>query len=170
MTKLQLPENEEARLDALHKYNILDTPPEEDFDHITRLASNICGTPVALVTLIDRNRQWFKSKVGSPVSETPRDIAFCSYTILHHGLLIVRDARLDERFSSNPLVTADPSIRFYAGAPLVTNEGHALGTLCVIDRKPRDLNEDQKYALLALSYLAIRLMELRKELSSLTQQ
>jgi GAF domain-containing protein len=165
LSKAPVPINEDQRVEALHRYNILDTPPEEEFDHICRLASIICGTPVSLVTLIDRERQWFKSKTGLPMDETSRDIAFCSHTILQNGLFIINDALTDERFRKNPLVTGEPNIRFYAGAPLVTFDGHAIGSLCVIDRVPRKLTVDQSYALLALSYLAITMLELRHKIS-----
>src|SRR3989449_4834618 len=115
MSKAPLPWDEEARLHVLHQYEVLDTAPEKDFDDLTRLAAHICGTPIALISLIDRERQWFKSKVGLTVKETSRDIAFCAHAILQPDVLVVRDASADERFVTNPLVTEDPHIRFYAG-------------------------------------------------------
>ncbi|QQP93044.1 GAF domain-containing protein (plasmid) [Skermanella sp. TT6] len=131
-----VPLDEPQRLIALNRYDLLDTPPERAFDHITRLAARVLGTPISLVTLIDENRQWFKSRYGLDAPWTRRELAFCSYTILDTETLVVPDAMADDRFAANPLVTGDPNIRFYAGAPLVTPEGHALGTLCVIDRSP----------------------------------
>ncbi len=141
--KAPLPHDEAERLRALHRYEILDTLPEQIFDDLTLLAAQICGAPIALVTLIDADRQWFKSRVGLTVAETSRDIAFCAHAILEPETFIVRDALEDERFAGNPLVTSDPHIRFYAGSPLVTGEGHALGTLCTIDDHPRHWSRHQ---------------------------
>ena len=146
-----LPSDEEGRLAALHQHHILDTPPQQEFDDLVRLASHICGAPIAAVSLIDRNRQWFKSIVGLDVQETPRDDAFCAHTILQNDILLVPDAHADPRFSVNPLVTGDPHIRFYAGAPLVTEDGYSLGSLCVIDRVPRHLTPYQHDALRILA-------------------
>ena len=167
--KVPIPKNEKQRLADLQSYKILDTPPEENFDHITALAAHICGTPIALITLIDSDRQWFKSKVGLTVSETSRDVAFCAHAIMQHGLFVVADAAHDRRFATNPLVTAKPKIRFYAGAPLVNLEQHALGTLCVLDRVPRVLSPDQTKALRALSQQAMAQMELRRTVIELKQ-
>jgi len=161
------PNDEAARLDALRRYHILDTSPEEAFDDLARLASLICETPVALVTLIDGARQWFKSKVGLALTQTPRDVSFCAHAILSPDLFIVQDALADERFADNPLVTADPKIRFYAGAPLINPGGHALGTLCVIDRVPRELSPEQQEALRALSRQVVTELELRRALTEL---
>lgn len=149
--KAELPVNERERLGALHSYRILDTLPEACYDDIALLASEICAAPIAAVSLVDRERQWFKSKVGLEVSETARDVAFCSHTILESDLLVVCDARDDKRFADNPLVAGEPYVRFYAGAPLLTPEGEALGSLCVIDRVQRTLTEGQAKSLIALS-------------------
>jgi GAF domain-containing protein len=161
--------NEAARVAALDRYAILDTDPEQSFDDLVILASHVCKTPIALLTLVDDHRQWFKSAVGVQVRETPREISFCAHAIQQHDLFIVRDALQDPRFKDNPLVTGEPHVRFYAGAPLVTEDGFSLGTLCVGDRQPRDLDEEQKLALTSLSRLALRQMELRTNLQMLKQ-
>jgi GAF domain-containing protein len=158
------PANEEARVMALEKYAILDTDPEQAFDDLTLLASFVCKTPIALISLVDEDRQWFKSRVGIKASETSRDIAFCSTAILQTDVFVVPDALEDERFRDNPLVVSDPNIRFYAGAPLINEDGYALGTLCVVDRSPRDLAPDQRDALKALSRLVLGQLEFRRNL------
>ena len=159
--------NEQARLQALHSYKILDTDPETAFDDLTILASHICQTPIALITLIDSDRQWFKSRVGVELSETPREIAFCNIAIQQPGLFVIPDATKDERFSSNPFVVSGPKIRFYAGAPLKSSDGYPLGTLCVVDMVPRELTDGQQQALLALSRQVQAQFELRKNLNEL---
>jgi len=156
--------NETERLKSLYDFEILDTGPEPSFDALTELAAHICETPMASITLIDENRQWFKSKVGLSASETSRDIAFCAHSIQEKDLLVVEDALADERFAANPLVTGDPKIRFYAGAPLVMSDGNVLGTLCVIDQVPRKLTALQTEALRVLSLQVIAQLELRRSL------
>lgn len=168
-TQKALSTNDRDRVAALQKYAILDTEPEQAFDDLTLLASFICKTPIASITLIDENRQWFKSTIGLNVSETPRDIAFCSVAIQQSDVMVVPDTLQDERFRNNPFVTAEPKIRFYAGAPLINEDGYALGTLCVVDKTPREFNDEQKEALKALSRLVLAQMEFRRNLQLLKE-
>jgi GAF domain-containing protein len=162
------PENESARLEVLHQFEILDTDPEESLDEITRLAAHLCHTPIAVITLIDAHRQWFKSRVGLTPTETARDISFCAHAIMQPGPLVVRDALDDDRFRHNPMVTSDPYIRFYAGSPLISIEGYNLGTLCVIDRTPREITPEQVAALRILSNQVMTQLELRRTINFLT--
>ncbi len=161
MTAAPLPANESQRLERLRNYGVLDTPAEEAFDRVVRLAAAILDVPIALISLIDDGRQWFKAKVGLDAPETPRDFAFCAHAILGNDVFVVADAALDPRFKTNPLVVGDPKIRFYAGAPLTTHDGLNLGTVCAIDRKPRTLTEEQKVLLRDLGAIVIDQMELR---------
>jgi GAF domain-containing protein len=158
---------EAARIAALNRYAILDSEPEESFDDLVTLAAHICQTPIAMLSLVDDHRQWFKSKVGVQVRETPRDSSICAHAIKQGDLFIIPDTLKDERFRENPLVTGEPHIRFYAGTPLVNEDGYALGTLCVVDREPRELDPAQKEAITALGRLALRQMELRMNLQLL---
>jgi GAF domain-containing protein len=158
-----------TRVSALQKYAILDSEPEQAFDDLTLLASYVCKTPIALISLIDENRQWFKAKVGISATETSRHIAFCSTAIQQPDVFVVPDALQDERFRTNPLVVSEPHIRFYAGAPLINEDGYALGTLCVLDQTPRELAAEQRAALKALSRLVLMQMEFRRNLILLKQ-
>lgn len=166
------PPDDTERLQALDYYDIMDSETESDYDAIVNLASKICDTPISLVTLINENRQWFKAKIGIERTETPRELAFCAFTILENELLEVEDTHKDERFVAHPLVDGDPNIRFYAGMPLRTPSGYNLGSLCVIDNVPRRLSDFQRDAMKTLSEQVIRLFELRrknKELNALQQ-
>jgi K+-sensing histidine kinase KdpD len=158
-----LPQDERERLEALREYELLDSDSEKVFDEIAVLASFICDTPISTITLIDEKRQWFKAKVGLPDNETSRDVAFCAHAIHTNDIMIVNDATRDDRFFDNPLVTDKPDIRFYAGMPLITPSGYKLGTLCVIDTKPKNLDEKQIFALNVLSKQVMKLFELRKK-------
>jgi anti-sigma regulatory factor (Ser/Thr protein kinase) len=159
--------SEEARLQTLRKYHILDTEPEIAFDDLALLASHICETPMAAISLVDEDRQWFKARIGFTTAQTPRSISFCTHAIQQRDIFIVPDALKDERLRNNPQVTGDPHIRFYAGAPLLAREGHALGTLCVVDHKPRQLTGTQLEALAALCRQVEAQLELRRRLIEL---
>jgi PAS domain S-box-containing protein len=167
--KAPLPDNETGRLQALHRYDILDTLPEKEFDDIAFLAAQICQAPVALISFVDSDRQWFKARVGVEMSETPREISFCAHAILDVELFSIPDASLDPRFADNPLVMGEPQVRFYSGAPLVTPDGFALGTLCIIDLKPRVLSDEQTNTLRILSRHVVAQLELRRHLQELQQ-
>ena len=169
MNAPMLQKDDASRVAALEKYAILDTDPEQVFDDLTLLASFICQTPIALISLVDEKRQWFKSRLGITDSQTPREIAFCSTAIQQSDLFIVPDALEDDRFRDNPLVVSEPHIRFYAGAPLINEDGYALGTLCVVDRLPRKLDSEQQDALKALSRLVLGQLEFRRNLILLKQ-
>src|SRR5262245_1862077 len=158
-----------ARRAALRKYRILDTEPEQAFDDLTLLAAQICGTPIALITLLDEGRQWFKSRVGTSATETARSAAFCAHTIQQNELFVIPDTLADERFRDNPLVVGEPWVRFYMGAPLVTHDGHALGSLCVFDRVPRTPTPEQQEALAALRRQVVAQLELRLNVDELAQ-
>ena len=160
--KAELPLNEIMRIKALHDLAILDSPREQNFDDIAHVAMQLCNVPIAVVSLVDVNRQWFKSCLGLDATETPRDVAFCAHAILAPDeVLMIEDATKDIRFSDNSLVTGPPHIRFYAGAPLISEDGYALGTLCVIDSKPRSLSVAQCEALQALARQVIHLLQLK---------
>ena len=166
-TSAGMSRDEPGRLAALRRYRILDTDPERAFDDLTALASHICGTPIALISLIDADRQWFKSRVGITIAETSRSVSFCTHAIQQRDLYVVPDARSNATFRDNPFVAAENGIRFYAGAPLVTPQGYALGTLCVVDKVPRTLTPEQVEALDALRRQAEAQLELRANLIDL---
>jgi len=163
MRAAPIPENEAARLETLRQYQVLDTDSEGAFDDLTRLAAYICDTPNAVISLVDANRQWFKARVGLQARETPRNVSFCGHAILHRDCFIIEDALFDERFADNPLVLNEPFVRFYAGMPLWSPEGFAIGTLCVMDRKPRQLSSKQIEALAMLANQVMSQLELRRE-------
>ena len=165
--KLPIPHNETQRLEALKKYQILDTLPEKQYDDIVELASFICDTPIALISLVDKDRQWFKARIGLEASETPRNISFCQYAILEKQVLEVSDATVDDKFKSNPLVTGNPNIVFYAGAPLTDPDGFNLGTLCVIDKQRKTLTEKQVSALKTLANHVVSTIVMRKKAEEL---
>lgn len=167
--KAPLPKNEAKRLKVLWQYDVLDTVPEAVFDDLADLAAHICEAPIALISLIDEDRQWFKSRVGLSTRQTSRDISFCAHAILQNGLFVVSDATKDPRFKNNPLVTGPQQIRFYAGMPLRTPDGYALGTLCVIDTKPRQLRVEQKRALRVLARHVETQLELRRHAKELAE-
>ena len=172
MVAAKIPENEKSRLKDLFESGLLDTPQEDDFDEIVKLASMLCNTSISLITLVDSNRQWFKAKVGIDIVETERDVSFCSHAILQDQLFEVPDTLTDIRFIDNPFVTNDPSIRFYAGVPLVTSSGSRLGTLCVLDKMPGRLTEMQRFGLKVLANNVMKIAELKiknKELQYLTE-
>lgn len=157
-----IPANEEERLAALHSYRILDTEAERLYDELTALTAYITDKPWALITLVERDRQWFKSRYGTEIDETPRDVSFCARTMLHDRLIVVPDATQDPRFNENPYVTGEPGIRFYAGAPLITPDGYGLGSLCVVDTVPGELDASQQDALTILARQVMALFEYRK--------
>jgi GAF domain-containing protein len=160
--KAPMPSNEAERVAALKAYHILDTGTEQSYDDITALAAHICKVPIAMISLVDEVRQWFKSRLGVKQQQTPREVAFCAHAILQNGPFIVKDAAKDRRFAGSALVTGEPHIRFYAGIPLINPEGLALGTLCVVDHQPRRLSAAQQKALQALSRQVMALLELRR--------
>ena len=166
-----IPATEGVRLEQLVDLAILDTLPEQAYDDIVQLASSLTGCPISLVSLVDTDRQWFKARVGLDAPETSRDVSFCAHAINKPDeLFVVEDAAADPRFADNPLVTGDPTIRFYAGAPLRLPDGEPLGTLCVIDRKPRVFSEEEREALAALGRLAVTQLELRRSLLDLERE
>ena len=164
---MDIPANEDQRLQALQLYKVLDTSAEKSFDDLTRLAANVCETPISLVSLIDEKRQWFKSRHGLAATETRREIAFCAHAILSDEVMVVEDALEDPRFSKNELVTGEPGIRFYAGAPLTVGDNLNLGTLCVIDTEPKHLSDKQIETLGLLRDAVVTQLELKRNVSDL---
>ncbi|HEY9194334.1 MAG TPA: ATP-binding protein [Methyloversatilis sp.] len=169
MQPAPLPSCEESRIAALRESGLLDTPAESSFDDLVAITAQVCSTPIALISLVDRERQWFKARIGLDATETPRDIAFCAHAILQPDIMVVGDALSDDRFSDNPLVTGPTGIRFYAGAPLVVAGGHRIGTLCVIDHVPRQLDDGQRNSLAALARQVVALIELGCKASALQE-
>lgn len=175
MQEAVIPANEAKRLAVLRSLGLLDTVPEERFDRVTRMAQRLFDVPIALVSLVDEDRQWFKSRQGLAAAETPRSVAFCSHTILQDDVMVVEDTRLDARFADNPLVSGEPNIRFYAGAPIIGPDGMALGTLCVIDREPRSMDEADQRTLEDLAELigdeiAVTALAIADELTGLSNR
>ncbi len=164
---MDIPANEDQRLQVLQLYKVLDTSAEKSFDDLTRLAANVCETPISLVSLIDRDRQWFKSRYGLSATETSREVAFCAHAIMNNEVMVVEDALEDPRFSQNELVTGEPGIRFYAGAPLTVGENLNLGTLCVIDTKPNQLSDKQIETLELLRDAVVTQLELKRNVNDL---
>ncbi len=162
MQSAPLPANEELRLEALRRFGANNALFDPDFDELALLAAEICNTPIALVTLIDEDRQWLKGRAGTELTQTSREVSFCSHAILGSDLFVVPDAAEDERFADNPMVVGDPNIRSYTGAPLMTSDGYALGTVCVIDREPRVLSAQEGEALKVLGRRIVALLELRR--------
>ena len=163
MLQAPIPSNDAARLQELRSYGVLDSPDEQAFDDIGALVRDIAGTPIGIISLVDENRQWFKSCIGLDAKETPRNISFCGHTILQRTPLLINDALDDPRFCDNPLVIQEPHIRFYAGFPLISSNGLALGSLCAVDQQPRQLHDSQIQALERLARLAVRQMELKRQ-------
>ena len=164
MLKPPIPPDEDERMSVLREYQILDTPPEAVYDDIAHVAAGVCDTPLALITLVDGTRNWFKARVGvdEELTESPRDISFCGHAILRRDIFEVTDASVDDRFADNPLVESPPHIRFYAGAPLITPDGFQLGTICAIDVRARRLSAAQRDTLAALSRLVMRQLDRRR--------
>jgi GAF domain-containing protein len=162
MLKPPLPPDEDQRMETLFAYKVLDTPPEAVYDDIAHVAAGVCDTPIALITLVDGSRNWFKARVGVEAEESPRDLSFCGHAILRAEIFEVVDASMDERFADNPLVESPPRIRYYAGAPLITPDGYKLGTICAIDIRPRRLSDAQRDTLSALSRLVMRQLDRRR--------
>ena len=164
-----IPSNEVQRLEALRSYGPIEPVPDPDFDELALLAAEICDTPIALVTLVDEDHQWLKGRAGTDLTQTSREVSFCGHAILGTSIFVVPDTGQDERFADNPFVIGDPHIRSYTGAPLITPEGYALGTVCVIDHRPRTLTREQVKALQALSRRIVALFELRRAQANLKQ-